>query len=406
MDEAEMSNLKLFNIAAVITMVLVWVPGCASKPTRTATERLLLKGYSTVIISPDGKRVAYDNRYEIRPEGFRARLDSGGLIVDGVERKQYEKIGYATFSPDSKRLAYAAAVNNKWVAVIDGVEGVKQYDDIKFLTFSPDSKRLLYTAQVGGKWQVVVDGIEGKQYDFLDSPIFSPDSKHYAYIALTGRNMLEGKLFVVEDGVESQPYKYLRDLVFSPDGRLAYYAQKFDSRYIIMENGAERDVGNAAILESSLAFTPDNRLVYFTPAYYMVGTAKVEMNIGMALSPVLSPDGKRVAYLKSSSALSGRPMVRMYIDGKKTKRYDGLGCPVFSLDSKHLAYAAYFHDTKGWFVVVDGTEGKGYDRLLTPGYTNLASMGSSGTVLFDSPNSIHYAAQSGSSIYWVEETIK
>ncbi|HOK09764.1 MAG TPA: hypothetical protein PLJ10_08900, partial [Candidatus Hydrogenedens sp.] len=69
------------------------------------------------------------------------------------------------FSPDSRRVAYSAKRGDKWVVVVDGVEG-KEYDGIGAgsLIFSPDSRRVAYSAKRGGKWVVVVDGVEGKEY--------------------------------------------------------------------------------------------------------------------------------------------------------------------------------------------------------------------------------------------------
>ena len=58
--------------------------------------------------------------------------------------------------------------------VVDGVEG-KEYDGIGqgSLVFSPDSKRVAYAAQRGGKQLVVVDGVEGKEYDGIGRALSS-----------------------------------------------------------------------------------------------------------------------------------------------------------------------------------------------------------------------------------------
>jgi len=88
-----------------------------------------------------------------------------------------------TVSSDSKRMAYAARVGDKWFVVADGKEE-KHYDGIVqgSLIFSPDSKRVMYAARVGDKWFVVADGKEEKHYDGIMKGffIFSPDSKRMA----------------------------------------------------------------------------------------------------------------------------------------------------------------------------------------------------------------------------------
>jgi hypothetical protein len=84
------------------------------------------------------------------------------------------------------------------------------------------------------------------------------------------------------------------------------------------------------------------------------------------------------------------------VDEKPGKQYERVkSAPIFSLDSKHLAYAAMAGDK--WLVVVDGNEGNRYDSLL-------AEFG--GRIVFDSPTTLHYLALKGHTIYLVEETLR
>jgi hypothetical protein len=83
------------------------------------------------------------------------------------------------------------------------------------------------------------------------------------------------------------------------------------------------------------------------------------------------------------------------VDGKEGKEYDGIakGTPIFSPDSKHLAYLA--RRGEKWFVVIDGEEGKEYDGFL---------LGSK--LVFDSPKSFHTLAIRGIEIFRVEVQIE
>jgi len=129
-----------------------------------------------------------------RPARLVARERSLGKILPGIVGKTL------AVSPDSKRVAYDAQRGQKWLVVVDGVEG-KEYDGIGALLFSRGSKRVAYAAKRGQKWLVVVDGFEGKEYGvFLRGSrlVFDgPDSLH----DLAHRNR---EFFLVEIQVPSE----------------------------------------------------------------------------------------------------------------------------------------------------------------------------------------------------------
>jgi hypothetical protein len=79
-------------------------------------------------------------------------------------------------------------VDDRQFVVVDGIEG-KQYDSIGegTLVFSPDSRRVAYAAQAANKWFVVVDGSEGKGYDsILGEGIIFDSSNSFHYFATRG----------------------------------------------------------------------------------------------------------------------------------------------------------------------------------------------------------------------------
>jgi hypothetical protein len=118
-----------------------------------------------------------------------------------------------TFSPDSKRVAYAAINSQRWMMVIDGKEG-KSFDYINkgASLFSPDSKRVVYEARRGKKWTVVIDEKEGNLSDAVASSTFSPDSKRVAYMAMSSEGW-----HMVFDGQNGNKYDgILVGSTFSP----------------------------------------------------------------------------------------------------------------------------------------------------------------------------------------------
>jgi len=102
-----------------------------------------------------------------------------------------------------------------------------------------------------------------------------------------------------------------------------------------------------------------------------------------------SPDGRHIAYVVR--ALVGGLLVA--IDGRPGAGYEAVVTPIFSPDSKRVAYEAVQRDKR--FVVLDGKEGKKHEGLVR---------GSS--VVFDSPVGLHYLARKGNGIYLTDERIE
>jgi Tol biopolymer transport system component len=101
------------------------------------------------------------------------------VVVDGKAGTEYDDIpSPPIFSPDGKRVAYGVKKGEKQLVVVDGKAG-KEYDEISggfppiklapvrfsAVVFSPDGKRVAYAAKNGEKWLVVVDGHAGEEYD-------------------------------------------------------------------------------------------------------------------------------------------------------------------------------------------------------------------------------------------------
>jgi hypothetical protein len=78
--------------------------------------------------------------------------------------------------------------------------------------------------------------------------------------------------------------------------------------------------------------------------------------------PIFSPDSKHVAYLarKGGKAFA-------VIDGNEGNRFDGIGhgTLIFSPDSNHVAYGAVVGRKN--VAVIDGKEGNQYDAMLKGG---------------------------------------
>jgi Tol biopolymer transport system component len=321
-----------------------------------------------LVISPDGTRGAYVKRVN----GLKGRLQ---VVIDGnVGQADYEQVGrnLVTFSPDSRRVAFAAAREGKWHVVLDGVEG-EPFDAVAgdSITFSPDGARLAYVADRGDTSLVVLDGAAGKAYDAVidGSLTFSADGARLAYVALTG-----GKEVLVLDGAEGIAYERFGPPRFSRDGKhVACVATATGSSAVVLDGNEGRALrGDDQVHPASLAFSPDGeRLAYVVgPPGRM--RAVIDGAEGKAYEQVydgsiaFSPEGRRVAYMAKRAGARRGPSAVVVIDGNDDKPHDGVvpGTLRFSADGRRVAYLAENVGADGTVrrcAVVDGVAGTAYD---------------------------------------------
>jgi len=238
-----------------------------------------------ILISPDTKRVATS--------------DGSSVLVDGKTTKMLAvKIDSMAFSDDSKHFLYAGtAVGSRCVVVLNGVETAAKGLVLKAV-ISPDGRKFAYVYDENGKQVPVVDGAAGKGYVAVTWLGFSSDSKRCAYVAKSGE-----KKVVVVDGKESREYDDVATgpamhPMFGADSKHFGYVAKADGKsYVVLDGEEQAD------------------------------------RFGL----VFSPDGKRVALLATNPQTKKSFII---VDGAPSNELGGVGCPVFSPDSKHFAYAA------------------------------------------------------------------
>jgi Tol biopolymer transport system component len=121
------------------------------------------------------------------------------IVVDEEEGRAFDAIARDSpgFSPDSRRIVYAAKRQAQALAVVDGREG-KSYDTIgRTPAFSPDSLWITYSASQAGKWSVVVNTDEGPAYDVITEVRVTWDGRdRLHYLAQRGND-----IFVVDEEV-------------------------------------------------------------------------------------------------------------------------------------------------------------------------------------------------------------
>ncbi|MEX0775842.1 MAG: hypothetical protein WD042_09040 [Phycisphaeraceae bacterium] len=271
------------------------------------------------------------------------------VVHDGSAGAAYDEIPSwsVVLSPDGNRAAYPARKGASWAMVIDGKEGDTSPITPGVARFSPDGSHVGYTAKPEPRREaMVMDGQRGPDYDIIGLLVFSPDSKHTAYTAVK-----QGEEFMIVDGKESEEFKNLEDprAIFTPGGRR-----------VIQSGGNE-----------GISWSIDGR------------PGKAYQGLGM---PVLSPDGKHVAYWAMRHE-SGRLNGRVVLDGKEGPAFDGTGefpglhgdAMTFSEDSKHFAYVGRRGKIRAgalWAVVSDAKELGSYEDVgqivYSPDGTRLA----------------------------------
>jgi hypothetical protein len=385
-------------VNVMLSLILV---GCGYTPQETRLGSI--SGESLLaVLSSDGRHLAYveqrDQKQFVVVDG---RPDSGHDYINGPQRcvgdcSAMSLKGSLTFSPDSRRLAYAARNGDKWSVVVDNREAPER-DLVDKLVFSPDSKRLAYLAlkeaigtkrgsggttfntndgmlygsnDDGAKLSAVVDGQAGPEYDvFLrDSLIFSPDSKHLAYAAGNGK-----KWSVVVDGQPGAEYRVVMkdSLTFSPDSRHLAYAARRDQRWSVLLDGRPGPECDG-LLNGFLIFSPDSQHLAYVAQngrkslLVVDGRPHGEYDGVGTGSLIFSPDNKHLAYVAHNGRTSS-----VVLDDHAGPQYDKIVAddPVFSPDSKHLVYAA--QNGQQWFVVVDGRAGPEYEGVA---FANRARM--------------------------------
>jgi Tol biopolymer transport system component len=290
-------------------------------------------------------------------------------------------LGRPLFSPDNRRLAYVAYRNKSekifsqvppfrvpvnHFLVVDGNEG-EAFDRIVHgsVVFSPDSRRVAYAAEREGKYRIVVEGQEGPHFEDIYNPVFSSDSQHFAYVG----GKVGSRSAIVDGDVVSGKYPDVgggTGVVFSPDGRRCAYAAipNADTEFMVIDG--EEEPGYKSV--GKLYFSPDSQRVVYTAHRGQQSFAVIDGVPGKPYDMIgypeqpFSPDSRRIAYL---AARNGKQMV--VIDGQEEGVYDEIPWFWFSPDSRRVAYSAKRNQKH--FAVIDGHEGKPYDLIFAPTFS-------------------------------------
>lgn len=224
---------------------------------------------------------------------------------------------------------------------------------VSTFTVSPDGRHVAYWAYVNGKPDIVSEEGEG------------------------------GKIVVMVDGRKNsesydsdETFKPILKLIFSPDSRSLAYLVGHSGGYVYIDELEEEDYGYDIVGnmdDNWFRFSPDSKSAIYVisannvdgPAYVVTNGRRSEPYSRLAGPPIFSPDSRHLAF----AVRINRPYaVYMVADGQEGKHYDEYDYryTTFSPDSSKLAYIAGAGQPSGpqrhmeYFVVVNGQEGKHY----------------------------------------------
>ncbi len=169
---------------------------------------LATKGTATYLILDGKEELLPVGEYPwppvIRPNGKGAGIvisDKSGAYLyqafssGGKASKHYKEAADLAYSDDGVSLVYGAIQNEKFIAVINGVEG-PPFDRVVSPKFSPDGKYVVYRARKDNLRFVVVADTTGKilrqhqGYERVFEPVFTADGASVAYGVKDGKKLI------------------------------------------------------------------------------------------------------------------------------------------------------------------------------------------------------------------------
>jgi dipeptidyl aminopeptidase/acylaminoacyl peptidase len=349
---------------------------------------------------------------------------------------QLEYADDVQISPDGSRIVYVRvshdvmtdrARRNLWLIDADGTNHRPLRSESKnFLSprWSPDGTRLAYVSAAEGSPQLYVRWMDTGQTALLTNLVqapgaiaWSPDGKSIAFTQFvpSSKPPLAAPPEKPAGASWAPPVKVIDSVIYRADGE-GYLDAGFNHVFIVSaEGGTARQLTDGDFNDDGpLSFTPDSKRIVFSsnrggdwerdPLESEVFATDVATGAltqlthrdGPDNSPVVSPDGKQVAYLGFDDKLQGYQVTHLYvvgIDGKNpraiTADFDrDVESPRWSADGRSVYFSFDDRGVKKLGVVsLSGkvrtvAEGLGGTDLGRPYTSGMFSVARNGRVAF------------------------
>jgi dipeptidyl aminopeptidase/acylaminoacyl peptidase len=275
--------------------------------------------------------------------------------LHSIDVFQLEFADDVQISPDGNRIVYVRvshdimtdrARRNLWIVNTDGTNNRPLRSESKNFSsprWSPDGTRIAYVSAAEGSPQLYVRWMDSGQTALLtnltegpDSIAWSPDGKSIAFTQLVP---VEKKPLATpppkpEGAQWAPPVKIIDSVVYRFDGA-GYIEPGYQHVFIISsEGGTPRQITDGEFNDDGpLSFTPDGKQLVFSAnrgkdwerdpqngEIFSVEIATQKLTqltarVGPDNSPVVAPDGRKIAYLGYDDRLQGYQVTHLYVMG-------------------------------------------------------------------------------------------
>jgi dipeptidyl aminopeptidase/acylaminoacyl peptidase len=325
-----------------------------------------------------------------------ADIGSSGMAESqrfhSIDVFQLEYADDVQISPDGSRIVYVRvshdimtdrARRNLWIVNADGTNNRPLRSEAKNFSsprWSPDGTRLAYVSAAEGSPQLYVRWMDSGQTALLTNLVeapgaiaWSPDGKSIAFSELVPvkKPPLAAPPEKPEGAQWAPPVKVIDSVIYRADGE-GYLETGYQHVFIVSaEGGTARQLTEGEFNDDGpLSFTPDSKRIVFSanrgpdweldPAESDVFTVDIATQKltqlttrdGPDNSPVVSPDGRKIAYLGFDDRLQGYQVTHLYvmdIDGQNarvvTADFDrDVAEPLWSANSREVYFS---YDDRG-----------------------------------------------------------
>jgi len=337
--------------------------------------------------------------------------------LHSIDVFQLEYADDVQVSPDGSRIVYVRvshdimtdrARRNLWIVNSDGSNNRPLRSEAKNFSsprWSPDGTRLAYVSAAEGSPQLYVRWMDSGQTALLtnlthgpDAIAWSADGKSIAFTQLVpaDKKPLATPPPKPEGAQWAPPVKIIDSVVYRFDGA-GYIEPGFQHIFIVSaEGGSPRQITDGEFNDDGpLSFTPDGKQLVFSAnrgkdwerepqnsEVFSVDIATQKLTqlttrVGPDNSPVVSPDGRKIAYLGYDDRFQGYQVTHLYVMDR-----DGSNAHVvaqaFDRDLTEPIWAA---DSRGLYVSFDDRGVRKLGRVTLDGKVTTLAEGLGGTDL-------------------------